>query len=142
MTKLDLAKPVQTREGDPVRIICTDRKGEPAGWMYEFHEFGDVWKRHAILNRPNGGANPPTKHYGSEVRNVRPLYTSQSGEAAMREACAAYHDGKAREAYDRVAEAPNGWLADYLRDVVKRHKLDAAAIRALPLPSDDGEVRS
>ena len=28
MTKLDLAKPVQTREGDPVRIICTDRKGE------------------------------------------------------------------------------------------------------------------
>lgn len=28
MTKLDLTKPVQTREGDPVRIICTDRKGE------------------------------------------------------------------------------------------------------------------
>lgn len=28
MTKLDLTKPVQTRDGRPVRILCTDRKGE------------------------------------------------------------------------------------------------------------------
>lgn len=48
---------------------------EPAGWSYEFHEFGEVWKRNVILNRPDGGASPPTKHNGSEVRNVRPLYT-------------------------------------------------------------------
>lgn len=26
MTKLDLTKPVQTRDGYPVRILCTDRK--------------------------------------------------------------------------------------------------------------------
>lgn len=53
----------------------TAAQGEAVAWSYEFHEFGDVWKRHVILNRPDGGANPPTKHYGSEVRNVRPLYT-------------------------------------------------------------------
>lgn len=28
MTKLDLTKPVQTRDGRPVRILCMDRKGE------------------------------------------------------------------------------------------------------------------
>lgn len=28
MTKLDLNKPVQTRDGRPVRIICTDKKGD------------------------------------------------------------------------------------------------------------------
>lgn len=28
MTKLDLTKPVQTRDGRTVRILCTDRKGE------------------------------------------------------------------------------------------------------------------
>ncbi len=47
---------------------------KPVAWAYEFHDFGDVWARHVILNRPDGGANPPTKHYGSNIRNVRPLY--------------------------------------------------------------------
>lgn len=28
MSKLDLTKPVQTRDGHPVRILCTDRKGK------------------------------------------------------------------------------------------------------------------
>ena len=27
MSRLDLTKPVQTRDGHPVRILCTDRKG-------------------------------------------------------------------------------------------------------------------
>ncbi len=54
---------------------------KPVAWAYEFHEFGNVWGRHVILNRPDGGANPPTKHHGSEVRNVRPLY----GPEAMAE---------------------------------------------------------
>jgi hypothetical protein len=49
---------------------------EPVGWAYEFHEFGDVWARAVILNRPDGGANPPTKHYGSSVRSVTPLYAT------------------------------------------------------------------
>lgn len=42
-------------------------------WSYEFHDFGDVWGRGIVLNRPDGGANPPTKHYGSDVRNVQAL---------------------------------------------------------------------
>lgn len=60
----------------------TDEQAEPAGWSYEFHEFGDVWKRHVILNRPDCGANPPTKHHGSPVRNVRPLYAIPVHEQA------------------------------------------------------------
>lgn len=54
---------------------------KPVAWAYEFHDFGTVWGRHVILNRPDGGANPPTKHHGSEIRNVRPLY----GPEAMAE---------------------------------------------------------
>lgn len=52
----------------PVRV-------EAVAWAYEFHDFGEVWARHVILNRPDGGANPPTKHHGSPVRNVRPLFS-------------------------------------------------------------------
>jgi hypothetical protein len=59
-----------------VRSALVDVPVEPEAWSYEYHDFGRVWSRHVILNRPGGGANPPTKHHGSPVRNVRPLYTS------------------------------------------------------------------
>jgi len=42
-------------------------------WSYEFHDFAEVWGRGIVLNRPDGGANPPTKHYGSDVRDVQAL---------------------------------------------------------------------
>lgn len=53
-----------------------------AGWAYEFHEFGDVWKRHVILNRPDGGANPPTKHHGSDIRNVQAVVFAAAPQPA------------------------------------------------------------
>lgn len=52
--------------------------GAVVAWAYEHHEFDDVWARHVILNNPDGSANPPTKHHGSAVRNVRPLYATPS----------------------------------------------------------------
>lgn len=55
-------------------------EGKPAGWSYEWHNFGDVWTRHCILNRPDGGANPPTKHHGQTIRNVRPFYYTAQPE--------------------------------------------------------------
>ena len=53
----------------------------PVAWAYEFHEFGDVWSRQVILNRPDGGANAPTLHYGNRIRNVTPLYSTQHGNS-------------------------------------------------------------
>lgn len=64
--------------GGVSRNRITQGKSEPPmGWAYEFNSFGDVWERHVILNRPEGGANPPTKHHGSHrIRNVTPLYAT------------------------------------------------------------------
>lgn len=60
--------------------------------------------------------------------------------AAMREACAKYHDGKVKkwrkEATRHVRKG--GWRSDHEQDDLeraKRHEIDAAAIRALPLPA-------
>jgi hypothetical protein len=58
-------------------VIESKPSGEavaPVAWSYEYHDFGDVWTRWVILNRPDGGANPPTKHHGSLIRNVQALY--------------------------------------------------------------------
>lgn len=53
------------------------------GWAYEHHDFGDVWARGFVPNRPDGGANPPTKHHGSPVRNVEPLVRLSEAERAL-----------------------------------------------------------
>lgn len=79
-----------------VSALSRLQEGEPVGWSYEYHEFGDVWKRHIILNRPDGNATPPTKHHGSEIRNVRPVYTTpptQDSVAGWQDISTAPKDG-------------------------------------------------
>jgi hypothetical protein len=46
------------------------------GWAYETEQRKGVRERHVILNRPDGEANPPTKHHGVPVYNVRALYAA------------------------------------------------------------------
>ena len=65
-----------------LRAALEPQEAEPVAWAYEFHDFGSVWKRHVILNRPDGGASPPTKHCGSAVRNVCPLFAVPASEKA------------------------------------------------------------
>lgn len=86
---------------------ATVRRAEPPmAWAYEYHDFGDVWTRHVILNNPDGTANPPTKHDGSTVRNVRPLFASSRAvadnaqEATLRKIAA--YDDAAANAYLRA----------------------------------------
>lgn len=54
----------------------------PAGWVYEFHGFGDVWFRWFTFNNPDGTAKPPTKHHGAEIRNIKTFYHFAPGNIA------------------------------------------------------------
>lgn len=104
-----------------------------AGWAYEFHDFGDVWARWSILNRPDGGANPPTKHHGSAIRNVRPFYFAPPAPAAAiatsdpeghRQAIAD-HEADTLAAAPQAGE-PSIWMdAGHLREVLNGNDMPA-----------------
>lgn len=64
----------------PARAEAQDEgaMGEPvAGWTYETERNG-IRERYAILNHPNGKANPPTRHHGEPIFNLRTLYAHPS----------------------------------------------------------------
>src|SRR5690606_15850118 len=56
---------------------------EVVAWSYEYHDFGEIWPQGVILNRPDGGATPPTAHHGSPVRNVQALVRLTDARAAL-----------------------------------------------------------
>jgi len=108
-------------------------RGELVGWAYEFHEFGNVWKRHIILNRPDGGANPPTKHHGSEVRNVRAVYATPPAPATVESAARTlYHAFKDADALPRDVfnAARGGYFFTALRLLFEPAALAAPATDA------------
>ena len=74
MSKLDLTKPVQTREGDPVRILCTDRQSNRPlvglvtkdscevvrSWSTSGRFYSDEYHPLDLINVPP----KPVKYYG------------------------------------------------------------------------------
>lgn len=139
----------------PAAAPAPNAKGEPVAWSNGCDKSVPAALRYlAKYERPAGGHQDYNSEHlfqlADEIEGMasRPLYTrpapSQPGEAAMREACAALLEATANE----IMQA---WLS---KGPMERHLDDrsgtkaavlrraAAAIRALPLPSDDGEVRS
>lgn len=85
MTKLDLTKPVQTRDGRPVRILCTDRVGkyQMVGLILEDgHEYVETWNLNGqkyegiisdidLINVPP----KPVKYFINVYRNMNGITT-------------------------------------------------------------------
>lgn len=103
-----------------------------AGWSYESHEFGDVWARRVILNRPDGGANPPTKHNGGAIRNVRPLYTHPAPSTPAAQERAEPVAPAVRETLELAEEALGWHAAGFCEDSMPELTVEALkAIRTL-----------
>lgn len=97
---------------------------EVVGWSYEFHDFGAVWGRSFVLNHPDGGANPPAKHFGSPVRNVQPLVRLSALTACQQEV------ETLREGIKEIAEREQS-----IRDNWVRHE-ESTKARILELEAD------
>jgi hypothetical protein len=83
----------------------------------------------------------PALEDSAEEAAAAPLPTDRyrEGAAAMRRACARWHDRQALKADQAIRSSKHPDDAQRMQDRYKTHRRSAAAIRALPLPTPPEE---